>query len=147
MNGCAGAKNPEHNKEERKLDENDLELDEEKAMLYRSDVCTLLYPASDFITAQHGIRELSTELKNPKESSSARLNRIVRYMATARYHGLKFQVAEVRQVVPIQNGPVARSTGSRSDACIFFFHYSLWLRHHHDELWVERVLWWSQRRC
>ncbi len=71
--------------------DNDLELGDEKAKLYRSVVCTLLYPASRLITAQHGIRELSTELKSPKESSGAWLNRLVRYLTTVRYHGLKFK--------------------------------------------------------
>ncbi len=114
---------PEHKSEERKFDENDLELDDEKARLYRSAVRTLLYPASDFITAQHGIRELSTELKNPTESSFARLIKLVRYLATARYHGLKFEKQKLGKKATCTVRTDTNWAGSKidrksSDACI-----------------------------
>lgn len=55
-------------------------LNEEQATEYRSFTCTLLYAAHDIVEAQHGVRNLTMDLKSPSAKSWERLKRMTRYL-------------------------------------------------------------------
>jgi len=87
------AKTPEVDSERRVQDDNLDLLDDEWASTYRSHACTLMYAGHDVAEAQHGIRELTTELKEPSVASWTRLKRVTRYMKGVQDEGVWFPKA------------------------------------------------------
>ena len=74
----------------RKLEDQQFSLSTVDASRFRSMACCLLYVAHDMGEIQHGVRELTCDLREPTTASIARLKRVARYLLGTTDEGIWF---------------------------------------------------------
>jgi hypothetical protein len=93
LSKCKPAKTPEV-EANRRTQEDSLEvLDGEWGSAFRSHACTLMYAGHDIAEAQHAIRELTCDLREPTVSSWTRLKHTTRYLTGVQGEGLWYPKA------------------------------------------------------
>jgi len=77
----------------RRIEDKEFPLSADLCSLYRSCSCIVLYAGHDMPEAQHAIRELTQDLREPNEQAMVRLKRCVRYLYHNRDQGIWFPVS------------------------------------------------------
>ena len=91
LENCKPAITPESEAIKPTTEDGESPLNEEQSTEYRSLTCTLLYAAHYIVEAQHGVRNLTMDLKTPNVKSWERLKRMTRYLMGVLDEGVWFE--------------------------------------------------------